>query len=96
VTPLVNDLVVAVQLWDRRKSEVVKKYQGHTESVNGCCFLPRTPGWPELMASCSSDCTVRVWYVVAATVAANVEVPDVGAFTSIAGDGIGGYAKCTP
>ncbi|XP_013388871.1 WD repeat-containing protein 31 [Lingula anatina] len=49
-----------VTLWDMRAKSLVCEYKGHTETVGACMFLPGVAD-RSLIASVSSDCTVRIW-----------------------------------
>ena len=50
------------QLWDLRASGIVREYRGHLETVGGCCFIPSSlSNGQNLLATCSSDCSLRIW-----------------------------------
>uniref|UniRef100_A0A1X7SP63 Uncharacterized protein n=2 Tax=Amphimedon queenslandica TaxID=400682 RepID=A0A1X7SP63_AMPQE len=50
-------------LWDRRvlSKGPLKEMVGHKGSVNGCLFLDNDSSNDKLVASCSSDSTVKIW-----------------------------------
>ncbi|ELU06603.1 hypothetical protein CAPTEDRAFT_168654 [Capitella teleta] len=72
-------------LWDLRQSGIVREFKGHMESVGGCCFIPSTlSNGQNLLATCSSDCSVRVWDEQTAECVAVETVPGSGPLTSMA------------
>ncbi|KAG9464845.1 WD repeat-containing protein 31 [Eleutherodactylus coqui] len=49
-------------LWDLRQTKnIVCEYKGHLQSTASCIFLPRGMSDAPLVATTSSDCTVKVW-----------------------------------
>ncbi|XP_038046246.1 WD repeat-containing protein 31-like [Patiria miniata] len=70
-------------LWDLRAHSLVAEYQGHQQTVGGCCFIPSMYS-KQLVATCSNDATVRIWDRNTCACITVLNIAGFGSLTSIA------------
>eukprot|EP00741_Cyanophora_paradoxa_P009680 tig00001590_g9378.t1 len=87
------------KIWDRRKQALLRELRGHSQSANACALLPPADHRGRLLlATGSTDRTIRVWDTADGACVASVRVPHSSTILCLAaalpGSGAGVYSGC--